>query len=122
MTKYNNIPLNLEILVEECAEVIHIKSKIFRFGIDNYYPKENGKLNGERLAQEIGDLLVMVDILVENGLFTKDDLEQAKIRKLKKLEKDYNNKALLYPDCKGVGNNSIEAASYLTDEGNQHDD
>lgn len=85
---FNDIPQNLEILAEECAEVIRIKSKIVRFGIDDFHPK-NEMSNRDALEQEVGDVLAMVDILVGNGVLTAAGLEAAKGRKLVKLEQWY---------------------------------
>ena len=53
----------MDILQEECAEVIQAVSKCSRFGIDNYKP---GKplTNREHLEEELGDLLAMVDIML----------------------------------------------------------
>ena len=46
----------MDILQEECAEVIQAVSKISRFGIDNMKP---GKplTNREHLEEELGDML-----------------------------------------------------------------
>ena len=54
----------MNILSEECAEVIQAVSKINRFGMDNYKP---GKLktNRQHLEEELGDLMAMIDILQE---------------------------------------------------------
>jgi len=35
LARFSDIDQNLEILAEECAEVIQIKSKIVRFGMDD---------------------------------------------------------------------------------------
>lgn len=86
---YDNVALNLEILAEECAEVIQMKSKIIRFDIDDYHPK-NKVTNRKALIQELGDLLAMIDILESNGLFTQKDLNKAKLIKLNKLRKWYD--------------------------------
>jgi len=54
----------MDILQEECAEVIQAVSKISRFGIDNFKPGKP-KTNREHLEEELGDLQAMVDILQE---------------------------------------------------------
>ena len=92
--KFNNIPLNLEILAEECSEVIHIKSKIMRFGL-NYCHPEKFISNRECLTQEIGDVLALVDILIDNGLFTEEQLIEAKYRKREKLKYWYKKQLLI---------------------------
>ncbi len=70
------------ILQEECAEVTQAISKCFRFGIDQQYQDQ---VNRERLEQEIGDLLAMVDILVDKSVVCRDNLDKAKARKIEKL-------------------------------------
>ena len=43
------------ILQEECAEVIQIISKIYRFGFDSRWPDETSPNNREKMTEEIGD-------------------------------------------------------------------
>jgi len=76
----------MDILQEECAEVIQAVSKVSRFGIDNYKP---GKplTNREHLEEELGDLLAMVDIMKELGIVSWGNLEVAKLAKIEKLKK-----------------------------------
>lgn len=81
--KYEEI---LRITQEECAEVIQAISKVFRFGFDATYP-ENGPNNLEKLEEEIGDLLCMIDLLLENGLVNEDNLKFAATAKMLKLKK-----------------------------------
>jgi len=51
-------------LSEECAEVQQVVCKIIRFGWDSYHPDDPDKTpNIIRLANEIGNLLHMVDIV-----------------------------------------------------------
>ena len=63
----------LLILQEECAEVTQAVSKCFRFGLDNFKPGKPAT-NVEHLEVEIGDLLAMIDILVEQGIVDPDRL------------------------------------------------
>jgi NTP pyrophosphatase (non-canonical NTP hydrolase) len=76
----------MNILSEECAEVIQAVSKINRFGIDNYKPGKS-KTNRQHLEEELGDLLAMVDILIELGVVTESSLQQAEVAKIEKLKK-----------------------------------
>ena len=76
----------LDILQEECAEVIQAVSKVSRFGIDNYKPGKP-KTNREHMEEELGDLLAMVDIMLEQGIVSWDNLEVAKQAKIEKLKK-----------------------------------
>ena len=83
----------MNILSEECAEVIQAISKCHRFGMDNVKPGKP-KTNREHLEEEIGDLLAMVDIMLDHGVITHDSLEvakKAKVEKLKKWSNIYTN-------------------------------
>ena len=76
----------MDILQEECAEVIQAVSKISRFGIDNFKPGK-AKTNREHLEEELGDMLAMICILEKMGVIDQNALEiatKAKIQKLKK--------------------------------------
>lgn len=76
----------LDILQEECAEVIQAVSKVRRFGIDNTKPNTE-HTNREHLEEEIGDLLAMVDILLINNVVNWANLHAAKRAKIEKLKK-----------------------------------
>jgi hypothetical protein len=76
----------LRITQEECAEIIQAISKIFRFGFFERYPIK-GPNNLEKLEEEIGDLLCMIDLLVENGLVNEANLKYAAKAKMLKLKK-----------------------------------
>ena len=76
----------MNILSEECAEVIQAISKCHRFGLNNIKPGKP-KTNREHLEEEIGDLLAMVDILLDMNVVTTDALQQAKVAKIEKLKK-----------------------------------
>jgi NTP pyrophosphatase (non-canonical NTP hydrolase) len=75
----------MDILQEECAEVIVAVSKISRFGIDNYKPGKP-KTNREHLEEEIGDVLAMIDIMLEKNVISLEHLEDAKAAKIEKLK------------------------------------
>ena len=74
----------LDLLQEECAEVIVEVSKCRRFGLESEHYK-TGIQHKAMLEQEIGDVLVLVDYLVEQGVITTSGLELAKINKKVKL-------------------------------------
>lgn len=76
----------LDILQEECAEVIVEVSKCRRFGIDSNHYK-TGLAHSEMLENEIGDVLAMVDILLEQGVILQSNLNIAKQAKKDKLKK-----------------------------------
>jgi NTP pyrophosphatase (non-canonical NTP hydrolase) len=72
----------LLITQEECAEVTQAISKVFRFGMDDEY---NGVSNREHLEEEIGDLMCMIDLLIDNGVVSEAAVMTAKNEKLNKL-------------------------------------
>jgi NTP pyrophosphatase (non-canonical NTP hydrolase) len=76
----------LSITQEECAEVIQAISKCFRFGLDQVKPGKP-KTNREHLEEEIGDLLAMVEILVDKNMVSGESIEKAMEAKIEKLEK-----------------------------------
>jgi NTP pyrophosphatase (non-canonical NTP hydrolase) len=76
----------MDILQEECAEVIQAVSKISRFGIDNFKPGKP-KTNREHLEEELGDMLAMICILEKMGVIDQDALESATKAKIEKLKK-----------------------------------
>jgi len=76
---------NREILLitqEECAEVTQAISKVFRFGMEDTH---NGESNREHLEEEIGDLMCMIDLLIDNGIVSESAVMAAKNEKLNKL-------------------------------------
>ena len=75
----------LDILQEECAEVIQAVSKISRFGLDNLKPGKP-KTNREHLEEELGDLIAMIDILTRNGIVDSANIEMAATAKIEKLK------------------------------------
>ena len=75
----------LDILQEECAEVIQAVSKVNRFGADNVKPGKP-KTNREHLEEELGDVLAMIDIMLELSVISLDKLEIAKQAKVEKLK------------------------------------
>jgi len=81
-TTYDDTELNLEILGEEAGEVIEvlakiirIKSKIARFGLTDYHPK-NKLRNDHALEEEIGHFLAMVGILTDTGVLSAEIIEE----------------------------------------------
>lgn len=76
----------LEILAEECAEVIQEKSKIFRFGCNEYSHHKIAFKHCEMLEQELGDLLAMIELVQLSGIgISKEGLEIAKQKKIEKV-------------------------------------
>jgi NTP pyrophosphatase (non-canonical NTP hydrolase) len=75
MSKINEI---LDLLQEECAEVVQAVSKCRRFGLDN---------KRADLIQELGDVTLLVELLKAHGLYTDQELHEAQLRKAQKLNK-----------------------------------
>ena len=78
----------MDILQEECGELVVAVSKVRRFGLDNSY--KDGGTQREHLTQEAGDVMLMIDLLIEHGIFTKSELLMAQYRKAEKL-KEWSN-------------------------------
>ena len=70
---------------EECAEVTQSISKIFRFGFESQNPQTK-KTNKESLEEEVGDLLAMVDIMVEKCIISDSSVNAARKAKREKLK------------------------------------
>lgn len=83
----------LEILAEECAEIVQEKSKIFRFGATAISWHNPEKTHAECLETELGDLLAMIELVQLSGIgISKDGLELAKKKKLEKVLKWMSHK------------------------------
>lgn len=78
----------LNLLQEECAEVIQIISKIRRFGLNESY---NNKTNVERLTEELTDVQILVNYV--NDFVDTYDTEYAdsKYQKLTKYTNLFNS-------------------------------
>lgn len=76
----------LLITQEECAEVTQAVSKILRFGMTSEHPVTKIK-NKDHLTEEVGDLLAMIEIMVEFKILDQELLSQACANKKQKLLK-----------------------------------
>jgi len=77
----------LNILQEECAEVIQAASKIKRFGLIGK-PVNHTESNLQNLEMELGDVLALVDMVTNAGLgVTTEGIERARISKMARLSK-----------------------------------
>jgi NTP pyrophosphatase (non-canonical NTP hydrolase) len=77
----------LNILQEECAEVIQAASKIKRFGLTNR--RDGSELNNlQNLEMELGDVLALVQLIKEANIgITDEGLEKAKVAKMARLSR-----------------------------------
>ena len=69
---------------EECAEVTQAISKVFRFGMD---ASHDGVSNQERLTEEVGDLLCMIELMIEHKILDAVAVGKAGVKKREKLAK-----------------------------------
>jgi NTP pyrophosphatase (non-canonical NTP hydrolase) len=76
----------MDILQEECAEVIQMVSKCRRFGIDNTHIK-SGESNRARLTEEMGDMLCMLKLAQDFGIVDVSEVLAASLAKEEKLRK-----------------------------------
>lgn len=81
----NNFQETLDILQEECAEVIVEVSKCRRFGFDNTHYKTN-ITHRKHLEAEIGDVIAMFEILSEQQIIDPAAVSAAVIKKKEKLK------------------------------------
>lgn len=75
----------MDILQEECAEAIVEVSKIRRFGINEVHYK-SGLTHRTQLEMELGDVMAMIDILVDQGVVERGALERFALQKKTKLK------------------------------------
>ena len=75
----------MAVLQEECAEVIQAISKINRFGLHSEW---QGVTNKQALITEIGDVLALIKVLLEDTdiNISMDDINNAIDHKLNKLK------------------------------------
>lgn len=100
MNQFDDENLNLEIFSEECTEVVELilakhlsraqqlKSKVIRFGIDDYH-LGNGAPNREALELEIGHTIAMIIILVRGGTLSWSGIFKGVQHKMERLKTWY---------------------------------
>jgi NTP pyrophosphatase (non-canonical NTP hydrolase) len=78
---------------EECAEVVQAISKCFRFGFNEKHPNQEFT-NQQRLEEEVGDLLCMINMMIDNRIIDKlavDFAIDAKSEKIRKWSNIFKN-------------------------------
>jgi NTP pyrophosphatase (non-canonical NTP hydrolase) len=75
----------MAVLQEECAEVIQAVSKVNRFGLESEW---EGVTNKQNLITEIGDVIALIKVLLDDTdiNITDEEIQLAVNAKLKKLE------------------------------------
>jgi NTP pyrophosphatase (non-canonical NTP hydrolase) len=76
----------LIILMEECNEVAQRAAKILRFGVTETQAGQS-LTNSDRLSDELGDLLHMVELLQREGVANLPRMLAASARKAEKLRR-----------------------------------
>jgi len=67
----------LTIAQEECGELVQVVSKVRRFGLEE---------NRDKLTQEAGDVLAMIELMIDFNIVNREAIEVAKINKVEKLK------------------------------------
>ena len=67
----------LTIAQEECGELVQVVSKVRRFGLEE---------NRDKLTQEAGDVLAMIQLMIDFDIENREAIEVAKINKVEKLK------------------------------------
>lgn len=78
----------LSVLVEECAEVIKTAGKILRHGYESVnplLPKFDQSSNRTCLENDLGEALLAVLLLVDNGDVSRDNISEALDFKIKRV-------------------------------------
>lgn len=73
----------MTITAEECGELTQACMKINRWGL---YDGNENITNRERLLEEAGDVMCMIDIMIEKGILTKNEINDRMIVKREKLK------------------------------------
>lgn len=85
-TPINNIQQLMAITAEECGELTQVCMKILR-----KYDTLDGVNSDEKwqtsLVEEVGDVLCMIELMVEHGLVTHEEIEARATVKREKLKK-----------------------------------
>ena len=75
----------LNILQEECAEVVQAVSKCNRFGLDRNKPGKH-TTNRQHHAEELGDLQAMIKLVQDANIVSETDVKLASNAKIEKLK------------------------------------
>lgn len=83
----------LALLVEECAEVIHIVTKILRHGLNSQHP-DSEEVNSYGLEREMGDVRAAMILVCEAGIARKSVVHMLASEKLKKIDQYLHHAAV----------------------------
>lgn len=77
----------LVMLMEECAEVQKAVCKALRHGLDDVNPHGDGTSNRLQIAQELGDVFGLADILAISGTLRSEDIADSRYSKAERIKK-----------------------------------
>lgn len=77
----------LAILVEELGESAQRIGKVLRHGYDSHHPNTPDITNRSELETELADVLAIMDVMLQAGDLSKDNLNQLKVVKFGKITK-----------------------------------
>jgi hypothetical protein len=78
----------LAILAEELGESMQIIGKILRHGYESYNPNNvSHGTNREMLQRELGDILCIFDMMVDEEDLCRKSIEERRVEKAKKIQK-----------------------------------
>ena len=80
----NDIQQLMAITAEECGELTQVCMKIIR-KYDNLKGMENDKYR-DLLVEELGDVQCMIELMIEHGVVTKNEVKDRSIKKREKLK------------------------------------
>jgi NTP pyrophosphatase (non-canonical NTP hydrolase) len=93
----NRLEELLVILSEECAEVQQAAIKCIRFGMTSVSVVDpQGPNNTQRLESELGDMMAMFKLVLQESNLSEDNIMKAAEAKLIKVEKFMKNGKSLY--------------------------
>lgn len=100
---------------EEGGEISQASSKCLRFGMTDFHPINGMQPNGERLIQEVNDLIAIVELLGECGFVDTSKLNDFGTKQVKK-EKFY--RYLGY--SKSLGTYTEDPVEYVPAKGDSY--
>jgi hypothetical protein len=92
----------LQLLQEEASEIIQAASKILRFGYEGKHPSSGpSDLNNvDKLSEELGNLVVVLDLMVSGGELSEEKVQGFATEKLNRIGKYTNHQKALIEKVK----------------------
>lgn len=73
-------------LAAECHQAMKLAMKTLRFGFSDYYTPADAT-NRKRLAQEMGDVVAVINMMRSKGDVDGEEVESSIVRKMTKLDR-----------------------------------